>query len=115
MATTMYRPDPGRVGGAMAEALAWLHSSATIAGEIARLEAAQRAGDRSEATGVLLADWRAVQRAQVKLVGGDKQEPPRWRRALPWLGCGRDAHDVQHAPPAAVSGWGAAPCGRPPG
>jgi hypothetical protein len=78
MAVTAYRPDLGRVGGEMAEALAWLHSPAMIAGEIARLETAQREGDRSEATGVQLADWRAVQRAQAKLVGGDKQG------ALPW-------------------------------
>lgn len=76
---TAYRTDLGRVGGEVAEALAWLNSPATIAGEIARLEAAQRAGDRSGATGVQLADWRAVQRAQGKLVGGDKQEPLPWR------------------------------------
>ena len=79
MATTMYRPDLGRVGGEVAEALAWLNSPATIAAEIAQLEAAQREGDRSEATGVQLADWLAVQRAQAKLVGGDKQEPLPWR------------------------------------
>ncbi len=73
MAATMHRPDLGRVGGELAEALAWLNSPATIAGEIARLEAAQREGDRSEATGVQLADWRAVRRAQAKLVR--KTEP----------------------------------------
>ena len=56
---TAYRTDLGRVGGEVAEALAWLNSPATIAGEIARLEAAQR--------------------AQGKLVGGDKQEPLPWR------------------------------------
>jgi len=78
MATTLHRPDLGRVGGALAEALAWLNSPAAIAGEIAQLAAAQREGDRSEATGVQLADWRAVRRAQATLVGGDKQE------ALPW-------------------------------
>ena len=79
MATTLYRPDLGRVGGEVAEALAWLHSPAMIAGEIARLEEAQREGDRSAATGVQLADWRAVQRTQARLVGGDKQEPLPWR------------------------------------
>jgi hypothetical protein len=79
MAMAMYRPDLGRVGGEVAEALAWLNSPAMIAGEIAMLEAAQREGDRSEATGVQLADWRAVQRAQAKLIGGDKQEPLPWR------------------------------------
>ena len=63
MATTLYRPDLGRVGGEMAEALAWLNSPATIAAEIAR----------REATGVQLANRRAVQRGQAKLVGGDKQ------------------------------------------
>ena len=78
MATTLYRLDLGRVGGEVAEALAWLNSPAMIAGAIAMLEAAQREGDRSEATGVQLADWGAVQRAQAKLVGGDKQGP------LPW-------------------------------
>ena len=71
---TAYRVDLGRVGGELAEALAWLNSPATIAGEIARLETAQREGARCEATGVRLADWRAVQRAQAQLVGGDKQE-----------------------------------------
>jgi len=79
MATTTYRPDLGRVGGEVAEVLAWLNSPATIAAEIARLEAAQREGDRSAATGAQRADWRAVQRAQAKLVGGDKQEPLLWR------------------------------------
>ncbi len=76
---TAYRPDLGRVGGEMAEALAWLNSPAMIAGEIARLEAALQAGDRSAATGVQLADWRAVRRAQARLVGGGKQEPLPWR------------------------------------
>ncbi len=75
---TAYRADLGRVGGELAEALAWLNSPATIAGEIARLETAQRAGDRSEATGVQLADWRAVQRAQAALGGRDQPG------ALPW-------------------------------
>ena len=77
MAAT-YRPDLGRVGGEVAEALAWLNSPALIAGEIASLETAIREGDRSEATGVQLADWRAVRRAQAKLVGGEQQG------ALPW-------------------------------
>ncbi len=79
MGTTLYRPDLGRVDGELVEALTWLHSSAAIAAEIAQLEAAQREGDRSEGTGVQLADWRAVQRAQAKLVGGEKQEPLPWR------------------------------------
>ncbi len=78
-----YRVDLGRVGGEVAEALAWLNSPATIAAEITQLETAQREGDRSEATGVQLADWRAVRRAQAKLVAGGPQQGT--------LGCvGRD-------------------------
>ena len=76
MATTLYRPDLGRVGGEMAEALAWLNSPATIAAEIARLDMAQREGDHTEGTRVQLADWRAVQRAQVKLIGSEQREAP---------------------------------------
>ncbi len=73
---TAYRIDLGRVGGELAEALAWLNSPATIAGEIARLETAQREGDRGEGTVVQLADWRAVRRAQAQLVGGEQREAP---------------------------------------
>jgi hypothetical protein len=62
------RSSIGRVGGTLAEALAWLNSPAAIAGEIAQLERAQRDGDDSDATRVLLADWRAVQRAQRAIV-----------------------------------------------
>lgn len=62
-----FTPDLGRLDGELAEALAWLNSPAAIAGEIARLEAAQHDGDRSEATAALLRDWRAVQTAQGKL------------------------------------------------
>ncbi len=70
----MQRADLGRVGGEMAEALAWLNSPATIAGEIARLEAAMQDGDRTEATRAQLADWRAVRRAQGRVTGGPQQE-----------------------------------------
>ncbi len=66
-------PDLGRVSGTLCEALAWLNSPAAIAHEIAALERAQVAGDTSEATRVLLADWRAVQRAQATLVQSDDE------------------------------------------
>ena len=59
----------GRVGGAVAESLAYLNSPAAIDGEIRRLERAQAGGDRSEATGTQLDDWRAVRVAQARLVG----------------------------------------------
>ncbi len=65
---TQSAPDLGRVGDSLAEALAWLNSPATIAGEISALERAQAQGDTSEATRVLLRDWRAIQRAQATLV-----------------------------------------------
>lgn len=67
------QPNLGRVGGQLAEALAWLNSPAAVAGEIARLERAQADGDNSEATRALLADWRAVRAAQRRLVttGGE--------------------------------------------
>jgi len=60
--------DLGRVFGTLADALAWLNSPAAIAGEISTLERAQAQGDSSEATRVLLRDWKAVQRAQASLV-----------------------------------------------
>jgi len=60
--------DLGRVSGSLCEALAWLTSPAAIAGEISALEKAQATGDTTEATRVLLRDWRAVQRAQATLV-----------------------------------------------
>ena len=66
--------DLGRVSGALAEALAYLSSPAAIAGEIARLEAAIREGDASEATTVLLGDWRRVQEAQARLVAQTEEE-----------------------------------------
>jgi len=59
----------GRVGGALAESLAYLNSPAAIEGEIRRLERAQAGGDRTEATGALLVDWRAVRAAQRRLLG----------------------------------------------
>lgn len=68
------RASLGRVGGEVAEALAWLNSPAAIAGEIGRLEQAIRRGEESEETWVLLADWQAVQRAQKKLVGQPAEE-----------------------------------------
>lgn len=64
----------GRVGGELAEALAWLNSPARIAGEIARLEQARSGGDLSAETAQLLADWREVQAAQARLVGGQSQQ-----------------------------------------
>lgn len=66
-------PDLGRVSGSLAEALAWLNSPATIAGEIGALERLQAQGDTSEATRVLLRDWRAIQRAQATLVQRDAE------------------------------------------
>ena len=59
----------GRVGGAVAESLAYLNSPAAIDGEIRRLERARADGDSTEATGALLVDWRAVRAAQRRLVG----------------------------------------------
>ena len=61
----------GRVGGQLAESLAWLNSPARIAGEIAHLETAVRAGDTSEATKVQLADWRAIRDCQRRLLAGE--------------------------------------------
>ena len=58
----------GRVGGAVAESLAYLNSPAAIDGEIRRLECAQAGGDGTEATRALLADWRLVKAAQARLV-----------------------------------------------
>ncbi len=55
--------DLGRVGDSLAESLAWCHSPAFIAAEIAVLERAQVQGDATEATAVLLRDWKRVQRA----------------------------------------------------
>ncbi len=66
-------PDLGRVGDSLAEALAWLNSPATIAGEISGLERQQAAGDTSAATAVLLRDWRAIQKAQAGLVAVDDE------------------------------------------
>lgn len=66
-------PDLGRVGDSLAEALAWLNSPAAIAGEISALERLQAQGDTSEATRVLLRDWRAIQRAQATLVQRDAE------------------------------------------
>ena len=64
----------GRVGGQLAEQLAWLTAPAAIAGEIARLEQAMAAGDTSEETRVLLDDWRAIRDKQRELVGGTEQQ-----------------------------------------
>ena len=68
------RANLGRVDRTLAESLAWLNSPAAIAGEIARLEVLEWQGDRSDATRALLADWRAVRRAQERLMAGPKQE-----------------------------------------
>jgi hypothetical protein len=74
MVTTTRTTNLGRVGGSLAESRAWLNSPAAIASEIARLEAAIREGDASEATKVLLGDWRGVQRAQARLVAQTEEE-----------------------------------------
>ncbi len=73
MATFRTGPDLGRVDTSLAEAQAWLNSPAAIAGEISALERAQAGGDISEATRVLLRDWRAVQRMQATLVQVDAE------------------------------------------
>ena len=65
MATT----NLGRVGGELAESLAYLTSPARIDAEIAHHERAIAAGDTSAATAAQLADWKAVREAQRKLVG----------------------------------------------
>ncbi len=66
-------PDLGRVGDSLAEALAWLNSPASIAGEIVALERLQAQGDTSEVTAVLLRDWKAIQKAQAGLVAVDDE------------------------------------------
>lgn len=63
----------GRVGGQLAESLAWLNSPAAIAGELRRLEGLQGAGESTEVTRALLADWRAVRAAQAALVQRDDE------------------------------------------
>ena len=67
----------GKVGGALAEQLAWLNAPAAIAGELARHERAIAAGDRSEGTRAQLADWRTIQAAQARLVGAVPQQTAR--------------------------------------
>jgi len=66
-------PDLGRVGDSLAEALAWCHSPAFIAAEIAVLERSQAQGDTTETTAVLLRDWKRVQRTQATLVQLDDE------------------------------------------
>lgn len=66
-------PDLGHVAGTLCEALAWLNSPAAIAGEISALGRLQAQGDTSEATRVLLRDWRAIQRMQATLVQVDAE------------------------------------------
>lgn len=61
------------MGGEVAEALAWLNSPAAIAAEVRRLEAAILAGDETEAARALLADWRAAQTAQRRLVAAQEE------------------------------------------
>ncbi len=65
--------DLGRVSSSLCEQLAWLTSPAAIAGEISALERAQAGGDASQATRVLLRDWRAIQRTQATLVQLDAE------------------------------------------
>jgi len=62
-------PYLGNLGAALCEALAYLHSPASIDHEIAHLLQAQARGDRSAETAAQLADWRAVRAAQARLVG----------------------------------------------
>ena len=62
------RANLGRVDRTLAESLAWLNSPAAIAGEIARLEAAQHDGDDTERTRAMLRDWRAVRQVQATIV-----------------------------------------------
>ena len=74
MPETKTRPNLGRVGGSLAESLAWLNSPAAIAGEIRALEAAIREGDETEATRALLGDWRRVREAQRRLLETTEEE-----------------------------------------
>ena len=60
----------GRVGGELAEAFGYLTSPARVDAEIRHYAAAVAAGDTSPATAQLLADWRAIQEAQRRIVGG---------------------------------------------
>ena len=62
-------PRLGNLGEALTEALAWLHSSATISHEIAFLTQQQALGDRSHETAAQLNDWRTVKAAQRRLLG----------------------------------------------
>lgn len=73
MVSTHRRADLGRADNTLCEALAWCHSPAFIAAEIAALERQQAAGDTSEVTAVLLRDWKAIQKAQAGLVAVDDE------------------------------------------
>ena len=66
--TVLPPPRLGNLGEALTEALAWLHSPATISHEIAFLTQQQALGDTSEATRAQLADWRAIREAQRRLL-----------------------------------------------
>ncbi len=58
----------GRVGGQLAESLAWLNSPAKIAAEIAYLTQQIALGDTSEATKAQLADWRSIKEKKRELL-----------------------------------------------
>lgn len=62
----------GHVSGTLAEQLAYLNSPAAIDAEIRWHERAIAGGDTSAATRQLLADWRAVRRAQSRLALGEE-------------------------------------------
>ncbi len=64
----------GRVGGELAESLAWLNSPAAIEGELRHYAAAVAAGDTSPATAQLLADWRTIQSTQARMLGAVPQQ-----------------------------------------
>lgn len=67
--TVLPPPRLGNLGAALCEALAYLHSPASIDHEIAYLLQRRAQGDHSTETTVQLADWRAVREAQRRLVG----------------------------------------------
>ena len=60
----------GRVGGQLAEQLAYLTSPSRIDAEIAHHEAAIAGGDTSQETVTLLRDWQAIKTTQQRLLCG---------------------------------------------
>ena len=59
-------PRLGNLGEALTEALAWLHSPATINHEIAFLTQQIALGDRSHESAVQLADWQGRRRPSTR-------------------------------------------------